>query len=204
MINLLPPDSKRQLRAARRNVSLQRYALFVGAVAILVFATFGFGYYLTTQEHNRLSAEIAASSANTAKYNAVRTSANQFTKDLSTAKVILSNEVVFSDLIIEITKTLPKNVVLSELNLSTETFGTEMSIQARAKNPDDGPISLKSALEKSDLFGNVKIVSIDEKPLDTNSTALLKPMERDYPVTFELLATIDASAGKRKVEGATP
>lgn len=202
MINLLPPDSKRQLRAARRNVALRRYAIFVGCVAVSVFATFGFGYYLTVQERSRLEAEMAGRSGQMKQYANVRSAAAQFSKDLATAKIILANEVVFSDLIRDISRTRPAGVVLSELDLSTESFGTEISIKARAKDADTGPISLKTALEASPIFSNVKIVSINERV--TAKASSLKPMEAAYPVSFELMATIDAAAGKRTAEGATP
>lgn len=202
MINLLPPQSKRQLRAARRNVVLRRYAVFIGLVAVLIAATFGFGNYLTVLERNRLNTELTARSGDAAKYAAVRASAAQFTKDLSTAKLILSKEVIFSNLIVDISQTLPPGVVLSELDLSTATFGTEITIKARAKSADSGPISLKTALEQSELFSNVKIASIDERA--AVNTEALKPIEKAYPVSFELLATIDAAAGKRKTEGTAP
>lgn len=202
MINLLSPDSKRQLRAARRNIILRRYVAFITSVAVLVFATFGVGYYLTTQERASLQAEAASHSDRLAKYKAARDTADQYTKDLATAKNILSHEVVFSDLIIQISKTLPEGVVLSDLSLSTDTFGTEITIKAHAKNSDVAPLSLKTALEQSNLFSNVKIANITDKMFD--ATGSLKFTEKNYPVDVQLLATIDANAGKPVTSGAKP
>ena len=199
MINLLAPEAKRQLRAARRNVVLRRYTVFVSFVVLLVFATFGGGYYLAVNERNRLQAEVDSQSSKTAKYQAARATATQFSKDLTTAKTIFANEVVFSDLLLDISKILPSGVVLSELNVSTETFGTEITLRARAKDANTGPINLKTALEQSDLFSNVKIANISDE--SDGVTASQKFIEKTYPVTIELLATIDANAGKRKVEG---
>lgn len=200
MINLLAPEEKREIRAARRNVVLRRYIVFVGLVTTLVFTTFAFGYYLTYQERQNLQAELESRTGNIKQYAETRATAAQFAKDLATAKLILANEVVFSDLIIDISQTLPPRVVLSELSLSTATFGTEISVKARAKD-SNGPIKLKASLEQSALFSNVKIISIDERIINKNDTTL-KPQERAYPISFELMAKIEANAGKRKTEGA--
>lgn len=201
MINLLSPESKQQIRAARRNVTLRRYVLFIGCVASLVCATFGVGYYLTLNERASLQAEIDVHADQTMKYKNIRSTGSQFTKDLATAKQVLSHEVLFSQLLLDITKLLPPGVVLSDLNLSTDTFGTEVTIKARAKDAELGPLKLKAALEQSDLFSNVKIANINQKPaVDTTS---LKYIEKNYPVDFQLLATISPNAGKPKTVGAT-
>lgn len=198
MINLLAPESKQSIRAARQNVVLRRYVIFIGFVAVLVFSSFGAGYYLTTQESSRLRAEIEAKSGNIDEYKAAHATSKQFSKDLSMAKTIFANEVVFSNLLVDITKTLPPGVVLNELNLSNDMFGKDITLSARSRNPESGPLNLKARLEESPLFSNVKILNI-EQPISKNPEKL-QPIERAYPVTFELSATLDAKAGRRQTE----
>lgn len=201
MINLLSPTSKRRIRAARQNVVLRRYVLFIGFIALLIFATFGAGYYLTVQDRNRLQAEMQSKDSELAKYRATKASSEQLTKNLTIAKQIFSNEVVFSDLILDITKTLPRGVVLAELNITTDMLGKEVTIAARGEDSDSSPLSLKAALEQSSLFSNVKIISIDEKVFDNPTQAT--PIERRYPASFELSATLSPTAGKRQAGGGT-
>lgn len=160
MINLLSPETKQALRAGRRNVILSRYVWSISAALLVTTAVFGAGYYMTTAEKAKAIEERMASSEMVARYASTRRQAESFAANLKGAKSILQNEVVFSELIVEITSILPSGTVLSSLDLSTTLVGEEIIISALTIDSGDSPLRLKAALEASPLFENVNIQGI--------------------------------------------
>jgi Tfp pilus assembly protein PilN len=185
MINLLPLEEKRQLRAARGNTLLIRYNIFLlGAVAFLGLAV-GFTYvYLNTAKANAEST-IRENSAKVSNYASIEAQAQQFRDNLSVAKTILGNEVVYTKVITEIAKLLPPGVVLEALNLDAKTFGTETTLVAKAKDYPSA-LALKDSFQKSPFFTNVHFLSISS---DASSTP-------GYPFSVSLNVTIKKDAAK--------
>jgi Tfp pilus assembly protein PilN len=179
MINLLPPAEKKELRAARTNVLLLRYNFFLlGAVVFLAVATTVTYVYLTTTKTTAVQV-IDNNRAKVSGYAATAAQAEQFRSNLATAKQILDHEVTYSKIIVGISQSLPSGVILSNLNLDAQTFGTETTLNTRAKNYDRA-LALKEALEKSALFTDVHFQSITTG--DSTDSA--------YPVTVILNVTI--------------
>jgi len=183
MINLLPPEDKRQLQAARSNTLLLRYNfLLVGAVIFLLSATGVVYFYLNT---TKASAEqtIKDNDAKVSDYASVETQANSFRSSLSTAKQILDQDVAYTKVILEISQLLPPGVVMDTLSLDAKTFGTPTTFAAKAKNYD-AALKLKDSLQSSSLFSNVYFASISG---DGDSS---------YPINVSLNVTIRKDATK--------
>jgi len=183
MINLLPPEEKRQLRAARSNTLLIRYNIFlVIAVAILGLAVAITYVYLNA---SKAGAQQTINDNNTkvASYADVQTQATQFRTNLSIAKQILDHEVTYTKVILEIANILPSGVVLNNLNLDAQTFGTETILVARAKDYASA-LALKTSFEKSSLFSDVHFQSI------TGGDA------GSYPFNVNLAVTIKKDAAR--------
>jgi Tfp pilus assembly protein PilN len=168
MINLLPQEEKRRLRAARMNVTLLRYLIFIGGSLIFMLLIFSVGYYITTTERAAAKQEYADLEQRNIQYADIRKEAEGFEKNLSTAKSILSSEVLFSELVTGIARDIPGGVVLNDLSLTTASLGEDITINARTKDRNGG-LRLKTALQKSEYFDNVSIQTI------TN------PVEADNP-----------------------
>ncbi|EDK72237.1 Fimbrial assembly family protein [candidate division TM7 genomosp. GTL1] len=186
MINLLSPADKRQLVAARHNVVLLRYnfiALFTIFVVGLIYVG---AFFVTTRDRIAAQEQLNEDNTRTISYQNVRTEIQEFSKNLSTAKAILSNEVVYSTLITDIAKSLPNGTVLTSLTLTPGSFGKQMSLSAAAKNYTRA-LELKSSLEKSDLFSDVSIESIGNAGPDNTSTT-------GYGLTVTLKATLETEA----------
>ncbi|HEX6258115.1 MAG TPA: hypothetical protein VFZ48_01390, partial [Candidatus Saccharimonadales bacterium] len=183
MINLLSPNDKKQLRAARSNVLLLRYNILVVITILAVGGVFGGGFFITMQERANAEARLAEDAQRTASYSSTRKQAEDFAKNLTTAKTILSQEISYSQLIIDIAKTLPKGSVLTDLNLNAESFSKPLTVGARTKSYD-GAVQLKNTLEQSDLFNDVSIINI-----------IRDDGRRDYPVTVTLNASLTPKAG---------
>lgn len=162
MINLLPEENKKELRAARMNVVLLRYnILTLAAVGCLLIALAGFYIYLTSTKSNAEAAN-AENIAKAAEFATTKQEAEEYRKNLATAKQILNNEVNYTSLVFGITELLPKGVVLDNINLSAQDFGNQTSLTAHAKNYD-AATALKQNFEQSKMFDNVYFQTINNE-----------------------------------------
>lgn len=183
MINLLPPDNKRQLRAARTNTLLLRYNfLLLGALVFILIALGVVYFYLNT---SRAVAEqtIKDNDAKVANYASVKQQADNFRTSLSTAKQILDQNVAYTKVILKIAHLLPPGVVMDKLSLDSKTFGTPTTISANAKDYD-AALALKDSLQSSSLFSNVYFASISGGGGGS------------YPIKVTLNVTIQKDAAK--------
>jgi Tfp pilus assembly protein PilN len=178
MINLLPQEEKRQLRAARSNTLLLRYNILllgvVGFVGIAVAVT----YVILTTAQQSSKQTIQENSAKVGQYASVQAQAEQFRQHLATAKQILDSEVTYSKVVLDIAKLIPSGVILENVSLDSQTFGTETTLVAQAKSYD-AALALKDSFGKSPLFSDVHFQSIT-----AGGTATA------YPVTVNLNITI--------------
>ena len=185
MINLLPPDEKRQLRAARTNLLLVRYNIFLlGAVAFIGLAVAVTFFFLAAAKSDA-ERSMKDNEEKVGQYAKVDTEAKQFRKNLATAKQILDNQVTYSKVITNIAQLLPSGVILQNLNLDAQTFGTETSLVAQAKDYD-AAIALKDSFQKSSLFSDVHFQSISSSESAPNG----------YPITVNLSVTIKKDVAK--------
>jgi len=184
MINLLPPEEKRQLHAARANTLLIRYnVVLVVAAGILALGVAVTYVYLNATKANAQQT-INDNNAKVRSYADVQTQANQFRSNLSIAKQILDHDVTYTKIIIEIANLLPHGVTLENLNLDAQTFGTETVLIAKAKDYASA-LALKASFEKSSLFTNVHFQSISSGDANT-----------PYPFSVDLAVTIKKDAAQ--------
>lgn len=187
MINLLPNNDKRQIQAARTNSLLIRYNIVMLATMLLLTLAVAVAFvYLSTVKTNAQSV-IDGNKARVSSYAAVQTDANQFRTNLATAKQILSREVTYSNVVLEIAALLPVGTVLQNLSLDATTFGTPINLIANTKSYDSA-IALKNSFQASPLFSDVHFTSI------TSTSAGATAAE--YPVTVNLSVTIKKGIAK--------
>jgi Tfp pilus assembly protein PilN len=177
MINLLPPEEKRQLRAARTNTLLVRYnILLLGAIAFLGLAV-GIVYFYLTNTKAVADQTVRENAIATSQYADVLTNAQQFRTNLSTAKQILDREVSYTNVILAIAQVMPSGVILNSLALDSATFGTETTLAASARDYASA-LAFKDALQNSPFFSNAHFENV------TTAQA------SDYPITVSLNVTI--------------
>jgi Tfp pilus assembly protein PilN len=186
MINLLPHEEQRQIRAARTNTLLVRYNFFLlGAVAFLGLAE-GITYFYLSTSLATAEQTTAQNKAKVSNFAPVEAQASLFRTNLATAKQILDKEVVYTKVVLAIAKVLPSGVVLDTLNLDVQTFGTPITLVAHAKNYDSA-LMLKDSFQSSSLFSDVHFESIAAGETSGNA---------NYPVTVNLSVTIKKDVAK--------
>lgn len=183
MINLLPPETKRQLSAARTNRLLLRYNVMLLAALAFLIAAIAFVYIYLVNAQSSAEAAIVYNKSKVSGYSAVETEATQFRQTLTTDKQILDNDVAYTKVILAISGVLPRGVVLDTLSLDSKTFGTPTVLTANVKDYSTA-LRLKTALQSSAIFSDVSIQSISS---GNNGS---------YPITVALSVTIKKDAAR--------
>ena len=182
MINLLPPDNKRQIYAAQSNVLLLRYCLASLALAALLAGIIGIAYL--TLNNSKVAAEesIRDSEARSSQYTDIKVRADRFKNNLATAKAILDKEVRYTAIALQIAQTIPEGIVLQSLQLNAQSFGETTVLDARGKTYDDA-IRLKSAFEGSEYFKDIHLLSV--------SYASEEGSDSQYPISIQISVIVD-------------
>jgi uncharacterized membrane protein len=180
MINLLPPTEKRELRAARSNTLLIRYNFFLIGAVLFILGAVGVVYVYLNSTKASAQQVIEENTVKVAGYADIQQQANEFRDNLRVAKQIIDQEVSYSDVALEIAALMPSGTILETLTLDSTTFGSETTLNAKAKNYGDA-LALKNSFESSDLFSNVHFASISGG-------------EGTYPVNVNLNVTISKEA----------
>ena len=194
MINIISPEQKRQIRAARINVVIVRYAIMLVSLAIIIGAIYAIGFWLVHREAKAINEKLASQSEQSKAYDKVEKEAQQFRQNLSVAKSILSKETSYSTFLTTLAGDLPSGAIIVNLSLGGATTQQGLNIDTRAASYAK-VLELKTRLEQSELFENVSIVSAS-RPDDVS---LLTGLEAKYPyeASFNVKLSKPASSQRR-------
>lgn len=164
MITLLPYKARTTLRLARRNSALLKCI-----VAITVVGLFVGGYYVAIDK-NIKDIQIAAESQiqqdnqknkdRIQKEAAAKGQAAQIQASLTEAKQTLAQPSYFKFLT-TFAASLPKGVIVKDLNLETKDFGQPIEIKVYATTSNAITGIKKSFTESNNIFHDVNVESIN-------------------------------------------
>ena len=192
MINLLPPESSKQLRAARHNTILLKYVIGLGIVLglIVMICLLTLALMRSTELNSTASSE--ENKQKIARYNKAASEAKTYTENLRMAKSIFASEVSYTVALQRIASSLPAGTVLQSLDLSPSTVGQPITLTVLAKTKDDA-LKVKDQLEANKVASGITIASLNEggaSPANQSSTEA-PAVAQDYPVNLSLNLTFD-------------
>ena len=162
MINLMPDDAKKELRAARINVLLLRYMfIIVLATAFLGLILFGATFLL---DRTRISSQqlIDANDTKAEVYSATKAQVDTLSTSLSEAKGILDQEVVYSNVLMNIAQQMPAGTIIDEITLGSASFGAApLTVKVYAKSTND-IVALQDSFKSSPLFSSVSFQTVSD------------------------------------------
>lgn len=190
MINLLDPEEQRQLKAARLNVKLRRFVVLSLVVVLGVGVIYGTGFWLALNDRSVAEASHTTAEQELTQYAKDASEAAAYRQNLSTAKQILSNQMVFSDFLTSLGALMPPNTIIGNLSLSTKASAkttASINFTTRAKSYDD-VLKIKQAFETSTLFSDVQILNtnVPEK-VDGTGIQAAYPYEATFQVVVNAL-----------------
>lgn len=158
MINLLPNNLKKDIRAARVNIILVRYIALVFVALVFIMGVL-YVYYAILQ--NTMASAEARIDANDIKadiYTATRQEVEGLSTQLTEAKTVLDQNVSYSKFLIALGQATPENTILDEIVLDEAHFnGTAFELKGFAKTDSDAAILGNQLKAATQLFTSVDI-----------------------------------------------
>lgn len=189
MINLLPPDSSRQLRAARHNNILLLFIIGGGVTIALIALVYVATFALMKSTELSSTASSEESKGRITKFNQVEAQAKEYSNNLKLAKTIFDSELSYTTALRKISSALPAGTVLQTLDLNPTTTTQPLTISVLAKTPADA-FKVKDSLEKAGVASGITIASISSGEAAPGEQAATTS---DYPVSLSLNLTFDKS-----------
>jgi len=188
MINLLPDETKQDIRAARMNVILLRYNFFM-LIAVGILLGFCLSFYVVLGLSQSIADEKNQDNiAKAASYNDVRKAADEYKSNLTLASKILDSSVTYTSSVFELAKLLPSGVTIDDVVLNASDFGKEISLTAHAKGYTQAT-QLKQNLQDAKLLSNAYFQSVTEEAGDAESQSA-------YPITVVIRAQLNKLEGQ--------
>lgn len=179
MINLLPPETKEDYRYARRNRILSRW-ITAGLLCLLGGALLlGGGFLYLNQSIKSTQQQIATTNQQleTQNLSATQKQVAGISNNLKLVVQVLSQEILFSQLLKQLASVTPNNVILTNLAITQAQAGVEVT--AETTNYDAATqLQINLADPKNQIFSKADIVSI-------NCTG---GSNTDYPCTVDIRA----------------
>ena len=187
MINLLPKEQQRQLRAARTNVLLFRYSIgLVFALIFMLLATLA-AFVLLTNMKDAAENTISDNQAKVANFSTIQAEADSYRKDLSDAKTLFDSQIQYSKIYLEIARVMPAGTALDSLNLSPSSIGAPLTLPIKIQGERQAT-SLLSAFQRAAIFNN------------SASFGALTINTGDDSGTYPYIITINATINKEAIK----
>jgi hypothetical protein len=154
MINLLSVESKRELRAARHNVTLRQYVFTILILGGLITASYAVGYVMLMNQENASKQQLAQFKPQREQYAKTIEEATTYNDNLTIAKSILENEILFSNFMTTIAKTMPQGVTLVNINLKAEDFAQPCSGKNQAARGNAARMGNEIRQKEADAHGD--------------------------------------------------
>ncbi|MFZ1248978.1 MAG: PilN domain-containing protein [Candidatus Saccharimonadales bacterium] len=162
MINLLPPEIKQGYRFGRTNRHLVHWITACALGIIGAGLITSFGYLYLNQSAKTYSKQIASTNQQLAAQNLskVQKDVKDISNNLNLVVDVLSKQVLFSELLDQLTRLLPADTNLTGLSISQAQGGIDIS--AAAKNyAAASQIQVNLTDPNNQVFSKADIVSIN-------------------------------------------
>lgn len=200
MINLISPEQKRDIRAARTNVTLLHYCTMFLVAGVLILLIYGAGFWLVFSDKRAATAKHQELERSVQAYAGIKQEADSFRKNLAIAKKILANETSYSTFLTTLGGDLPSGAILTALSVGTAAktpaTANNLTIEARTTSYNK-TLELKEKLEKSSLFEDVSLVNAT-RPDDLSK---LEGLDARYP--YQAIYSVKLSKGATQNPGVT-
>lgn len=162
MINLLPPNSRKDIDFARRNTLMLRACLAVLAVIAGVLLLYGFGHFYLSTSTEKYEKDIATLRASLQEQNIDGTKAEiqDLSGSVKLALQVLSREILFSKLLRQAGAVMPAGSSLSSLEISNDQKGVDITAGVQSYQVGT-QVQVNLADPNNKLFDKVDLVSVE-------------------------------------------
>ena len=181
----MPDEDKKEISSARINVVLTRYiVVIILAFGFLMLLLSG-SYVVLTQTKESAARVVEANKEKAEVYSATKVQVDGLSSSLSQTKSILDQEILYSNVLVNIGQLMPQNTVLEHIDLNTASFtGTAVKLKVYAKSTAD-VVTLRQNFQSTPIFTGVNFDSV----LDSGGID-------GYPVSVSITLTVTRAAAK--------
>lgn len=176
MINLLPPELKLSYRYARRNRRLMSwsFALLVSTVGIAALAASGLLIMNRSVDTHKVDVAKVQARLTSQDLTGTQKEVTAISNNLNLMVSVLSNEVLFSKLLVQLGNITPPNVVLTNLTISQTADAIDVTARASGYT---AAAQLQANLADPDnqIFSKADIVNISCSDTDSKGAAAAYP-----------------------------
>ena len=171
MINLLPPNTRKDMLYARKNSMLLKWSstlIFAVLGAALIIAS-GMVYLTETTKNYEKRTETARQSLKAQKIDETQKKVEEISNNVKLATEVLSREILFSKVLMQLGSVLPAETSLQQLQIDDLKGG--LTLSAGAKDIESATqIQLNLEDPKNRIFEKADIENINCNGEDTNET----------------------------------
>lgn len=158
IINLLDDASKREIRAARLNVTLLTYCVIVVFAVVSVALLALFSYWWLGNRTASAQAQQTDNESRTSQYASTKAEAAAFSANLGKIQSVLSQRSHYSAALLNIAASLPDGAYIGSVTLAPTFVTTPLAISATTADYA-GALALKANLSKSPIYSSVTLDS---------------------------------------------
>lgn len=155
MINLLPKERKKTIRAGLANRLLVRYLVLSIVTLIAVLLIFGLAWLYLLNVKSNAEQTITDAEAASRSISEDAAKVTVFENNLKTAKQILDKEINYSQIVLRYAAAIPSNTIIDTITLDPAIVGKSSTFTAKVKSEKD-VTKLKDALTTSAYFDDVR------------------------------------------------
>lgn len=131
MINLMPEELKKQMKAARLNTILVNFLVIMFfAIIFLVFTCISTYLILNNIEQKAKGGSVIT------PYTLAKSKVDDIKTQISGAEYMLSNYVPYSSVLTKIGSVLPSGVIIDSISLNNDAFNSKINLKLNAKSSD--------------------------------------------------------------------
>lgn len=177
MINLLPTNNQKDIKARRSSFIFFKYIIVIGsAVAFLILASLTTNIFLSIAKNTENSTDTSNS-----ELASVELELSAYKTNISQAEQILNNQVSYSRLLLNLASLLPSGSIIRQIDVNESSIQSSFNIEFMLK-PEVNKDQLANSLKSSGFVRNFEIVS---EQSDTTS---------DYSSIVNTRLTVDTGA----------
>ena len=147
MINLLSPEERKQIKAARANSILMRYVVMSLIVVVIIIVELISSYFMLVFNQSTSRETINDNQSKSSAFSSVKSDAEKYRSNLRVAKYILDTQAPYTDILNAIAKRLPNGASLTGISIDPTTFGTACKFKPTSVRTRK-PLKLKIACKR--------------------------------------------------------
>ena len=144
MINLLPDDMKKDLRAARTNTVLLRYNIMLILAVLFLAGAIAIVYVFLSTMKTSAEQAIKENVVKEQSYATVKREADAFKSSLSDAKTIFDEELSYSRALVRYAQLFPDGTATNNIQFSPTSFNTPMDVSVKITGQSAAQAPVKS------------------------------------------------------------